>query len=44
MSKAPLLEELLKYHKEENLILSMPGNKSGKAFLRDSLGKSLKKL
>ena len=42
MSKAPLLEELLKYHKEENLILSMPGNKSGKAFLRDSLGKKFK--
>lgn len=42
MNKAPLLEELLKYHKEENLILSMPGNKSGKAFLRDSLGKSFK--
>ncbi|WP_291650445.1 aminotransferase class I/II-fold pyridoxal phosphate-dependent enzyme [Clostridium sp.] len=42
MNKAPLLEELLKYHKEENLILSMPGNKSGKAFLRDSLGKKFK--
>ncbi|MCF0147721.1 MAG: aminotransferase class I/II-fold pyridoxal phosphate-dependent enzyme [Clostridium sp.] len=42
MNKAPLLEELLKYHKEENLILSMPGNKSGKGFLRDSLGKSFK--
>jgi arginine/lysine/ornithine decarboxylase len=39
MRKAPLLEELLKYHKENNLILSMPGNKSGKAFLRDDLGK-----
>ena len=42
MNKAPLLEELLKYHKEDNLILSMPGNKSGKAFLRDSLGTSFK--
>lgn len=38
-SRAPLLEELLKYHKEENLILSMPGNKSGIGFLRDSIGK-----
>lgn len=42
MNKAPLLEELLKYHKEDNLILSMPGNKSGKAFLRDSLGINFK--
>lgn len=42
MNRAPLLEELLKYHREENLILSMPGNKSGKAFLRDSLGKKFK--
>lgn len=42
MNKAPLLEELLKYHEEENLILSMPGNKSGKAFLRDSLGRKFK--
>lgn len=42
MSKAPLLEELLKYHKEQNLILSMPGNKSGKAFLRDLLGKKFR--
>ena len=42
MKKAPLLEELLKYHKEDNLILSMPGNKSGKGFLRDSLGENFK--
>lgn len=42
MKKAPLLEELLKYKEEENLILSMPGNKSGKAFLRDELGKNFK--
>jgi arginine/lysine/ornithine decarboxylase len=38
-SRAPLLEEVLKYHREENLILSMPGNKSGIGFLRDSIGK-----
>lgn len=37
-SELPLLEELLKYHKEENLILSMPGNKCGKGFLRDNIG------
>lgn len=42
MKKAPLLEELLKYHKEDNLILSMPGNKSGKGFLRDTLGTNFK--
>ncbi|MGG7212293.1 aminotransferase class I/II-fold pyridoxal phosphate-dependent enzyme [Clostridium nigeriense] len=42
MNKAPLLEELLKYKSENNLILSMPGNKSGKGFLRDKLGRRLK--
>lgn len=35
----PLLNRLLDYHKENNLILSMPGNKCGKAFLRDDIGK-----
>ena len=40
MSKnVPLLEEVLKYKKENNLILSMPGNKSGIGFLRDDIGK-----
>ena len=42
MKKAPLLEELLKYKNEENLILSMPGNKSGKAFSKDKLGEDFK--
>ena len=37
--KIPLLEELLKYHEEKNLILSMPGNKGGIGFLRDNIGK-----
>jgi Arginine/lysine/ornithine decarboxylases len=37
--KIPLLEELLKYHEEKNLLLSMPGNKSGIGFLRDNIGK-----
>lgn len=45
MIKAPLLETLINYHKENNLILSMPGNKCGKAFLRDEIGRDfLKKL
>ena len=35
----PIIKELLKYKKEENLILSMPGNKSGIGFLRDEIGK-----
>lgn len=38
MNKAPLLDALLRYNEENNLILSMPGNKSGKAFRRDELG------
>ncbi|WP_294359525.1 aminotransferase class I/II-fold pyridoxal phosphate-dependent enzyme [uncultured Clostridium sp.] len=38
--KLPLLNELIKYHKEDNLILSMPGNKSGIGFLRDDVGES----
>lgn len=37
--KLPLLEELLKYHDEKNLPLSMPGNKSGSGFLGDEFGK-----
>ena len=34
----PLLEELLKYHDEKNIPLSMPGNKTGNGFLNDKLG------
>lgn len=37
--KTPLLEELFKYHDEKNLMLSMPGNKCGLGFERDSLGR-----
>ena len=37
--KMPLLEELLNYHKEKNLILSMPGNKCGLGFEDDKIGK-----
>ncbi len=36
--KLPLLEELLKYNDEENLLLSMPGNKGGIGFARDEIG------
>jgi len=36
--KMPLLEELLKYHDEKNIPLSMPGNKTGNGFLNDKLG------
>lgn len=35
----PLMKELLNYHNEKNLILSMPGNKCGELFCRDSIGK-----
>lgn len=37
--RIPLLNELIKYHKEKNLLLSMPGNKAGIGFLRDDIGK-----
>lgn len=37
--KVPLLDEVLKYKKENNLILSMPGNKSGIGFLREDVGR-----
>ncbi|MDS0524649.1 aminotransferase class I/II-fold pyridoxal phosphate-dependent enzyme [Clostridium sp. SHJSY1] len=37
--KLPLLQALLDYHKEENIIYSMPGNKAGEAFRRDEIGK-----
>ncbi|WP_099716595.1 MULTISPECIES: aminotransferase class I/II-fold pyridoxal phosphate-dependent enzyme [unclassified Clostridium] len=37
--KLPLLEELIKYHDEKNLLLSMPGNKGGIGFLNDEIGK-----
>lgn len=38
MKKIPLLKALLDYHKEKNLILSMPGNKCGIGFLGDKVG------
>lgn len=40
--KLPLLNALLEYSKENNTIFSMPGNKCGKAFLRDDIGKEFK--
>ncbi|WP_143317220.1 aminotransferase class I/II-fold pyridoxal phosphate-dependent enzyme [Clostridium sp. HBUAS56017] len=36
--RLPLLQALLDYHKEENIIYSMPGNKSGEGFRRDKVG------
>ncbi|OOM78753.1 arginine decarboxylase [Clostridium puniceum] len=36
--KIPLLQELIKYHDEKNMLLSMPGNKGGIGFLGDDIG------
>lgn len=41
--KLPLLGELLKYHDEKNLLLSMPGNKCGSAFLGNEIGEEFVK-
>ena len=38
----PLLQALIDYHKEENTIFSMPGNKCGLAFSRDEIGNYLR--
>lgn len=38
-SKLPLLSTLIDYHKENNILYSMPGNKAGKAFEREKYGK-----
>lgn len=43
MSKVPLLEELIKYNKENNIPFSMPGNKGGLAFRRDEIGRYFEK-
>lgn len=37
--RIPILEEIIKYNKEENLILSMPGNKCGIGFSKDYIGR-----
>lgn len=42
MKELPLLNALIEYQKENNLILSMPGNKCGKAFLKDDIGEYFK--
>lgn len=39
MNNPLLLNELLKYNDENNLILSMPGNKCGLGFEKDDIGK-----
>lgn len=41
--RLPLLRELIKYHDENNMLLSMPGNKAGIGFLRDDIGKEFAK-
>ena len=38
-NKALLLEEVMKYKGESNLLFSMPGNKGGEAFNRDDIGR-----
>ncbi|MGL4847829.1 MAG: aminotransferase class I/II-fold pyridoxal phosphate-dependent enzyme [Clostridium sp.] len=40
--RIPILEEIIKYNMEENLLLSMPGNKSGLAFSKDYIGREFK--
>lgn len=39
--KLPLLQSLIDYHAENNILYSMPGNKAGRAFNRDKIGKFL---
>lgn len=39
MSKLPILEGVLKYVKENNILLCMPGHKGGKGFEDTSIGK-----
>jgi len=38
-NKLPLVQALLNYHNENNISFSMPGNKAGKGFSRDGIGK-----
>lgn len=39
----PLLQGLIDYHKEKNIIYSMPGNKCGEGFSRDEIGDYFRK-
>lgn len=39
MHRLPLLTGLLNYNAEDNYLFCMPGNKGGKGFLRDEIGK-----
>ncbi len=41
MSELPLVEEVLKYTKENNISLSMPGHKSGLGFQDNAIGREL---
>ncbi|MGL5415545.1 MAG: aminotransferase class I/II-fold pyridoxal phosphate-dependent enzyme [Clostridium sp.] len=40
--RIPILEEIIKYNMEENLLLSMPGNKGGLGFSKDYVGREFK--
>ncbi|MGL4873300.1 MAG: aminotransferase class I/II-fold pyridoxal phosphate-dependent enzyme [Clostridium sp.] len=40
--RIPILEELIKYNMEENLLLSMPGNKNGLGFSKDYIGREFR--
>lgn len=41
MSKLPLVEGVLKYIKENNTLLCMPGHKGGKGFMATAIGREL---
>jgi len=41
LSKSPIVEEVLSYYEEDNILFCMPGHKKGFGFTRDSLGEKL---
>ena len=41
--KLPLVQALLNYHDENNIMFSMPGNKAGEGFNRDEIGEKFAK-
>lgn len=44
MGKTPILDSLLKYIREENAPFSMPGNKSGRGFMKSDKGRNLREV
>jgi len=42
-NKLPLVQALLNYNNENNIMFSMPGNKAGEGFNRDEIGKNFAK-